>query len=93
MSDAQIQQRINLLLAAAGFRAQRLGIVADTVQIGRVQNLIAFVEKIREYNQMIEIRAVAAEKTFTSGPLKVEFVAADNGKVLLRSQDRSQPQN
>ncbi|UIE39137.1 DUF3084 domain-containing protein [Leptodesmis sichuanensis] len=93
MSDAQIQQRINLLLAAAGFRAQRLGIVADTVQIGRVQNLIAFIEKIREYNQMIELRAVAAEKTFTSGPLKVEFVAADNGKVLLRSQDRSQPQN
>lgn len=93
MTDAQIQQRINLLLAAAGFRAQRLGIVADTVQIGRVQNLITFVEKIREYNRMIELRAVAAEKTFTSGPLKVEFVAADNGKILLRSQDNSVPQN
>ncbi len=88
LSEVQIQQRINLLVTAAGFRARRLGILTDTVQIGegRVQDLLAFIEKLQEYNETIELRTIAEQTTFTAGPLKVNLVAVQNGKELLRSQ-------
>ncbi len=88
LSEVQIQQRINLLVTAAGFRARRLGILTDTVQIGegRVQDLLAFIEKVQRYNETIELRTIAQETIFTAGPLKVNLVAVRNGKELLRSQ-------
>jgi len=88
LSEVQIQQRINLLVTAAGFRARRLGILTDTVQIGngRVQDLLAFIEKLQGYNETIELRTVAEATTLTAGPLKVNLVAVQNGKELLRSQ-------
>lgn len=86
MSDAEIQQRINLLLAAASFRARRIGILTDSVEIGRVQNLITFIEKLKAFDRTLEVRAVAAERTYTAGPLTVQFEALDQGEVVLRSQ-------
>jgi len=88
LSEVQIQQRINLLVTAAGFRARRLGILTDTVQIGegRVQDLLAFIEKLQLHNETIELRTIAQETIFTAGPLKVNLVAVRNGKELLRSQ-------
>lgn len=86
-SEADIQQRINLLLSAATFRARRLGMLTDTVEVGRVQNLINFVEKLKEYKQPVELRAIAATPTYTSGPLTVELAIAQNGKVQVRSQE------
>lgn len=88
LSEVQIQQRINLLVTAAGFRARRLGILTDTVQIGngRVQDLLTFIEKLQGYNETIELRTVAEATTLTAGPLKVNLVAVQNGKELLRSQ-------
>ncbi len=88
LSEVQIQQRINLLVTAAGFRARRLGILTDTVQIGdgRVQDLLTFIEKLQQYNETIELRTIAQDTIFTAGPLKVNLVAVQNGKELLRSQ-------
>jgi uncharacterized protein (DUF3084 family) len=88
LSEVQIQQRINLLVTAAGFRARRLGILTDTVQIGngRVQDLLTFIEKLQGYNETIELRAIADGTTLTAGPLKVNLVALQNGKELLRLQ-------
>jgi uncharacterized protein (DUF3084 family) len=87
MTGEQIQQRINLLIAAANFRARSLGILSDSVQIGRIQNLISFIEQLRQYNETVELRAIAAEATYTAGPLKLEFVAGQNGRVLLRTTE------
>jgi uncharacterized protein (DUF3084 family) len=87
LTDSQIQQRINLLLTSAGFRARRLGILSDTVHIGRVQELIGFIDRLKNYKQSVELQAIAAETTFTAGPLKVEFVALDKGTVILRSHE------
>jgi uncharacterized protein (DUF3084 family) len=83
MTGEQIQQRINLLIAAANFRARSLGMLSDSVQIGRIQNLISFIEQLKQYNQTVELRAIAAEVTYTSGPLKLEFIAAQNGQILF----------
>lgn len=86
LSDAEIQQRINLLLAAASFRARRMGILNDTVEIGRLQNLIAFIEKLKQYEQTVELQALAADNAYTAGPLTVEFAAIAKGEQQLRSQ-------
>lgn len=86
-TDTDIQQRINLLLSAATFRARRLGMLTDTVEVGRVQNLLAFVEKLKEYKQPVELRAIAATPAYTAGPLTVELEIAQNGRVQVRSQD------
>jgi uncharacterized protein (DUF3084 family) len=90
LSNAQIQQRLQLLAAAASFRARRAGILTDQVQID-IPKALAFIEKLQQYKQTLELRLVVAENTFVSGPLQVELVAADNGKILLRSQPTPQP--
>lgn len=85
--DEELQQRINLLLAAANFRARNLGILTDSVQIGRIQDVITFIEQLKQYKQTVELRAVAADVIYTAGPLNIELVATQNGQVLLRTKN------
>ncbi|MBW4580481.1 MAG: DUF3084 domain-containing protein [Tildeniella nuda ZEHNDER 1965/U140] len=87
MSDEQIQQRINLLLAAANFRARNLGVLSDSVQIGRIQDVITFIEQLKQYKQTVELKAVAADVTYTAGPLNIDLIASQNGQVLLRTKN------
>lgn len=87
MSETELRQRVELLIGASNFRAQRAGILGDTIQIGdnRIETLISFIEQIQQYNQSVEIQAVAAEVTYTSGPLKVELLAMHNGQIVFRT--------
>lgn len=89
LSNEQLQQRINLLLAAANFRARRMGILTDTIQIDRVDKLVSFIESIKSYQQPIELRIVAADVAYTAGPLRVQLVAAQNGRVLPPPQNET----
>ncbi|MBD2039728.1 DUF3084 domain-containing protein [Microcoleus sp. FACHB-672] len=83
----QMRQRIELLLAASNFRARRAGILADTVQIGdgSIQTLIRFFEQLQQQNQPVDVKAIAAEETYTAGPLRVELVVIKDGKVLFQT--------
>ena len=83
----QMRQRIELLLAASSFRARRVGILAETVQIGdgSIQTLIRFFEQLQQQNQPVDVKAVASEMTYTAGPLRVELVAIKDGKVLFQT--------
>lgn len=88
MSDREIQQRISLLVSAANFRARNMGVLTDSVQIsGPVQNLLTFLNQLKQSPQAIELKAIATETTYTAGPLKLELVAAQNGQTLFRTQD------
>jgi uncharacterized protein (DUF3084 family) len=87
LSDAQIQQRINQLLTAANFRARNLGILTDSVQIGRIQDVITFIEQLKQYKQTIELQAVTSDVTYTVGPLNIDLIASQNGQVLLRTKN------
>lgn len=82
-SQEQLQQQINLLIAASNFRARRLGILNDTVQIGRIQTVVDFIEQLQKYDETIDIKAVTTEVTYTAGPLKIKLVATRNGEVLF----------
>lgn len=86
LNDEQLQDKINLLVAASNFRARRAGILSDTVQIGRIETLVRFVEQLKRYNQAVDIKTVAAEVTYTAGPLKIELIAVQDGEILFRTQ-------
>jgi len=86
LSVEQVQQRINQLIATANFRARSMGILTeDSVDVGRIQNVVTFVEQLRQEKQPVALKAVAADITTTAGPLRIELVAEREGLVLFRS--------
>ncbi len=87
MTPEEIQQRLNLLLFAYKFRARSAGIIGDKINLGddSTKNLMSFVEQLKQYNQPVDIKAVAAEDTYIAGPLKVELVAVQNGQIIFRT--------
>lgn len=85
MNDLEIQERLDWLLAASKFRAQRAGILGD-LQIGdgQIATIINFIEDINESEESLgEIKAVVAETTYTAGPLKLNLVVIKDGIVVL----------
>lgn len=84
MSEAAIQQRLDLLLSASQFRARRAGVLGEIQIEDGLTNLVGFIEQINESEQPPEeIKAVASDATYTAGPLKLSFVALRNGKVVF----------
>lgn len=86
MSTEELQKQINLLLAASNFRARRLGMLNDTVQIGRIQTVVDFIAELQKYKESLDIRTVTTEVTYTAGPLKIKLVAVRDGEVLFSTQ-------
>jgi uncharacterized protein (DUF3084 family) len=86
MTTEQLQQQINLLIAASNFRARRLGILNDTVQIGQIQKVINFIEELKKYKEPLDIKTVTTDVTYTAGPLKINLVAIRDGEVLFSTQ-------
>jgi uncharacterized protein (DUF3084 family) len=87
ISPQEIQDRLNWLLAASKFRAQRAGILGD-LQIGdgELTTVVNFINQIAETEESVdEIKAIVAETTYTAGPLKLELVVLQNGKIILKT--------
>ncbi|HBB34172.1 MAG TPA: DUF3084 domain-containing protein [Cyanobacteria bacterium UBA8803] len=86
MTDRQIQQRLDQLLAAAQFRARRAGVLGK-IQVGdgTPTTLVRFIEQLKQYDQPLEISAVAQEVANTAGPLKMQLVVTQNGQVIFGS--------
>ncbi|WGV28277.1 DUF3084 domain-containing protein [Halotia branconii] len=80
MTSYQMRQRLDLLISASQFRARNAGIV-ENVQIDGT--FLRFVAQLKQYNQPLEIKAIAAEDTYTAGPLRVKLVVISNGQVIL----------
>jgi uncharacterized protein (DUF3084 family) len=85
LSTEDLNQSITQLVAASNFRARRAGVLTEGVQIDRLQTWSSFIEQLRQYDSSVELRIVAAEVTYTVGPLKIELVAVQNGQVILRT--------
>jgi len=84
MTSEQIRQRLDQLLAASQFRARRAGVLGD-IQVGdgRILTLIRFIEQVNQYDQQLDVKAIAAEVTYTAGPLRMQLVAIKNGQILF----------
>jgi len=80
MTQDQLRQRLELLISASQFRARNAGIL-ESIQIDGT--FIRFVALLRQYNQSLDIKAVAAQDTYRAGPLKVKIVAMLNGKIIF----------
>ncbi|MFQ4140830.1 DUF3084 domain-containing protein [Chlorogloeopsis sp. ULAP02] len=80
MTSYQLRQRLELLISASQFRARNAGIL-ENIQIDGT--FIRFVAQLRQYDQPLDIKAIAAEDTYTAGPLKVKLVAIKNGQVIF----------
>ena len=87
-NSADLQERLDLLLAASKFRAQRAGIIGDLqVEEGQITTLIKFIEEITNLeNSLGDIKALVAETTYTAGPLKLNLVLIQNGEVTVSSK-------
>nr|WP_290221659.1 DUF3084 domain-containing protein [Trichocoleus desertorum] len=96
MSEADIQRRIELLLAATEFRARGAGVLSEGVQVAAagtsVTAILNFAEQLKQYQQPLDLRVVTTDVTYTAGPLRVELLAIQNGQVVL-STSREVPQS
>ncbi|GAX37182.1 DUF3084 domain-containing protein [Nodularia sp. NIES-3585] len=80
MSSYQLSQRLDLLISASEFRARNAGIVEGVLREG---THLRFFLQLRQYDQPLEIKAIAREDTYTAGPLRIKLLAIFNGKVIF----------
>jgi uncharacterized protein (DUF3084 family) len=85
MTTEELQQRLDLLLAASQFHARRAGIIGD-IQVGDgdIVTLIRFIEQLNESDLPLDqIKAIASENAETIGGLKLRLVAMQKGQVIF----------
>ncbi|MDB9459704.1 DUF3084 domain-containing protein [Dolichospermum circinale CS-545/17] len=80
MTSDQLRQRLDLLVSASQFRARNAGIV-EAVEVEGT--FVRFVTQLQQTEQEVEVKAVAAEDTYTIGPLRIKLVALLNGQILF----------
>jgi uncharacterized protein (DUF3084 family) len=87
LTNQELVEKLNLLIASLQFRARQDGLVGDTLQVaeGRTEALIAFLQEMRSLDTPIDIQAIASAPIPTVGPLQVELFAVRDGEVLLRT--------
>ena len=85
LTEENIQKRLDLLLAATQFRARRAGVIGNIqVEDGRLKTVVDFIEEVSNWEEGLdEIKAIAAEDTYTIGPLKIRLIGIKDGEVLL----------
>jgi uncharacterized protein (DUF3084 family) len=80
MTSFQLRERLEQLISASQFRARNAGILQNLQIEGTI---LRFVSQLSDYSQPVDIKAIAAEDTYTAGPLKVKLVAIQDGKVIF----------
>ncbi|WP_204141005.1 DUF3084 domain-containing protein [Halomicronema sp. CCY15110] len=87
LTNQELVEKLNLLIASLQFRARQDGLVGDTLQVaeGRTEALIAFLQEMRSLDTPIDIQAITSAPIPTVGPLQVELFAVRDGEVLLRT--------
>ena len=84
-SRIDIQERLNWLLAASQFRAQRAGIIGE-IEVGdsSINTLVKFLDEVAESTASLdEMKAIVSDTTYTSGPLKLKIVVIDDQEVVI----------
>jgi uncharacterized protein (DUF3084 family) len=89
LTDEQLQQRLQEIIDASEFRARFVGVVDGWIQIEdeETETILNFVQQLQNYQQPIELQAVAAQDTYTIGPLKLNLLARQNGAIIFSTHD------
>jgi uncharacterized protein (DUF3084 family) len=85
MTDTQLRQQLDLLLSSSQFRARRVGVLGDSIEIdsGNMSSFIQFLAQMKAHQGSIDLQAVAVANIYTAGPLKVKLQAIKQGKVIF----------
>lgn len=85
--ERQMVERLNLLLAAAQFRARQDGVVSDTLQVAdnRPETILNFLETVQQSGQAVDFQAIASTDIFTAGPIQINLVAVHDGRILVQT--------
>lgn len=91
MTDAGLVERINLLIANAQFRARQAGILGDLLQIadGSTETVLNFFQSIKQHNKPVNVNAVASDIAYTAGPVRLDLVAIEQGRVIFSTDTPS----
>jgi uncharacterized protein (DUF3084 family) len=89
LTDEQLQQRLQEIIDASQFRARFVGVVDGIVQIEdqETETLLSFFQQLQNQQQPVELQAVAAEDTYTIGPLELNLLARQNGTVIFSTNE------
>lgn len=93
LNNQGLVEKLNLLFEALQFRARQDGVVGDSLQVaqGRTDALLAFLDVIRDIDELVEIQAIASDPVFTVGPLQVELFAVVDGRIVARTDQLPLP--
>ncbi len=88
LTDAQILQRLEGLFTTSNQKAITAGVWPDPVSgsVGSFDQieLVKFILALKDFSGPIEISSTVPEAIYTAGPMKLELVARQNQKVILR---------
>ncbi|MGB3536407.1 MAG: DUF3084 domain-containing protein [Microcoleaceae cyanobacterium] len=90
LTNEQLQQRLQEIIDASEFRARFVGVVDGIIQIGdeKTETILSFFQQLQNHQQPIELQAVAAQDTYTIGPLKLNLLARQNGSIVFSTRDQ-----
>ncbi|MEZ2239962.1 DUF3084 domain-containing protein [Microcoleus sp.] len=90
LKDEQVRQQLQQLIEACQFRARLIGVVGGRVQVAdnRIETLASFVDRLKQYDKPLEVQAIATDVTYIAGPLKIDLVAVENGRVVFRTGEQ-----
>ena len=88
LTREELEERIDLLLATVSFRSRRAGILSERIQIGdgSISSLIQFIEKLQQHREKVTLQAIAAESTYTAGPLQLVLAVVRDEEVIFQTQ-------
>lgn len=82
-----LRERLYLLLATSQFRSRQAGVVVDDVDVaGRPETIFRFLEQVQRYGQPVSLQAIATQPIYASGPVLVDLVAVQDGKILFQTR-------
>ncbi|MGL5080915.1 MAG: DUF3084 domain-containing protein [Microcoleaceae cyanobacterium] len=93
LTSSELQQRLQQLIDASSFRARFVGVVDESVQISdeRIETVVDFFRRLQAHGEKVELQAVAAADTYTSGPLKIELLARQGENIIFSTQPDLNP--
>lgn len=86
LNSQKLQEKIDFLISMAQFKARREGILGKIfIGDGKITSLVNFIQELQKSNEKIdEIRAIATNATYSSGPLQISLVVISDGKEIIR---------
>ena len=88
ISNEALIERFTLLRATAEFQARRNGIIRyqPIIAGGLSDPILDFLSQVQNFNEPLEIQAIASQPVLTTGPVYLDLAAISNGEIVFRTR-------